>query len=873
MRKTKKLFISIILIAAMIIAVLPLSRVMAEEEPEAILPEAGYNLNSYLIKSTYLAATDNGYMRVFHNADNVFVEYYDGDFNLLSKRSIALELAIFGGFFAGNDAYYLIEGQNNTEENDAAEVFRVIKYSKSWERLGAASITKSSVWGSEVRYPFHAANCNAVEYNGKLYIVTAHEGYVDPMYNQGHQGYLMIVVDETSMTGEIPDADLWHSFSQYIAIEDDEIYVLEQSEGSRYTKLSNCSLAGKRTQQTAILEYGGTHTSAWSIPCYSSVNGIAISSENVLTVGTSIDQAQYDNVTSDTPHNVYLTVTPRGSVQGASTNLIWLTDFVDGGASFAALNITKINNEKFLIAWNVTGETTDGSIISDYTTHFVIVDGSGNIVSSEKTLPIPLSDCQPIVNGSNVIFTASTTIQTGFYVYNTETGNLSSRIYNIAGPNAAWSLDGSVLTIKGSGPVTIPSQSVHRFSLSSIGGSVYYVVGPWNGLSEKITKIVVENGITSISERAFTGISALYEVVLGNDVESIGNEAFYGNLALRKVTVPYTASDIGKDIVWTGYYWVSDYSHVNYATIYSPKGSPAITYAKNNYIYYVELALGIDIKSAELPINDTITLTLSNALFRASDITWKTGNGTIVGIESVSEDSQKVTIKGIKYGKPVTVSATAGGQTVSAKIQTRFWDVAGSSDKNAANYQYFFTPVYWAADKGITNGFQTDDYIGTEKYGSFGADDDCTRGQLMVFLWRLAGKPSTEGIENPFSDVSEEALGSTYYNAILWGSDQGITKGYEDGTFRPGDTVIRKDIMIMLYRFAGKPSFTDKKGMNFTDVVGVYGKTSDTYKAISWGYNLGITNGYSSGEYAGQFGCSLPCLRKDIVTFLYRYAK
>ena len=75
----------------------------------------------------------------------------------------------------------------------------------------------------------------------------------------------------------------------------------------------------------------------------------------------------------------------------------------------------------------------------------------------------------------------------------------------------------------------------------------------------------------------------------------------------------------------------------------------------------------------------------------------------------------------------------------------------------------------------------------------------------------------------------------------------------------------------MLYRFAEKPSFTDKKGMKFTDVVGVYNKNSDTYKAICWGYNLGITNGYSIGDYAGQFGCKLPCLRRDIVTFIWRY--
>ena len=54
------------------------------------------------------------------------------------------------------------------------------------------------------------------ETNGTLYIVTGHEGYVDESVGQGHQGFLMIAVDQASMTGKIVSCDLWHSFAQYI---------------------------------------------------------------------------------------------------------------------------------------------------------------------------------------------------------------------------------------------------------------------------------------------------------------------------------------------------------------------------------------------------------------------------------------------------------------------------------------------------------------------------------------------------------------------------------------------------------------------------------------------------------------------------------
>ena len=55
---------------------------------------------------------------------------------------------------------------------------------------------------------------------------------------------------------------------------------------------------------------------------------------------------------------------------------------------------------------------------------------------------------------------------------------------------------------------------------------------------------------------------------------------------LEKVTLPASISVIGEDIVWTGSYWTYDGSHVNYATIYAPYGSAAITYAQKNKVSY-----------------------------------------------------------------------------------------------------------------------------------------------------------------------------------------------------------------------------------------------------------------------------------------------
>lgn len=329
---------------------------------EALYAESGYgmnplasnNLRRYLKRTSYLVPTEDGYMRVFYNSTDktVTIEYYDGEFNIISRQNIEMELSIWGGFYKGSDAYYLIQGENNTDENTDAEVIRIIKYDMKWNRISAAKIVGNSGFGNQVRYPFDYGCAEAAEYDGNLYIVTGHEGYVDPQYGQGHQGFLMIKTDTSTMKGEIIDSDLWHSFAQYIDNKGSDLYVLELSEGSRYTKLSKCDSSSGRKNSISVLNYGGMRDSAWAIPCYASVDGMALSEKNILCLGTSIDQSKYDDYSYDsTAYNIYLTVTPMSDFSEDSTELIWLTDNKDNGMSFSGTDITKISDDRFMISW------------------------------------------------------------------------------------------------------------------------------------------------------------------------------------------------------------------------------------------------------------------------------------------------------------------------------------------------------------------------------------------------------------------------------------------------------------------------------------------------------------------------------------------
>lgn len=89
---------------------------------------------------SYLAPENAGYYRVEYVDDKLLVEKYSTDFTRQFSKKLDPELDLFGGFYAGKDAYYVAWGQTNWDEEDSKEVIRLIKYDKNWNRVGAASL-------------------------------------------------------------------------------------------------------------------------------------------------------------------------------------------------------------------------------------------------------------------------------------------------------------------------------------------------------------------------------------------------------------------------------------------------------------------------------------------------------------------------------------------------------------------------------------------------------------------------------------------------------------------------------------------------------------------------------------------------------------
>ncbi len=143
----------------------------------------------------------------------------------------------------------------------------------------------------------------------------------------------------------------------------------------------------------------------------------------------------------------------------------------------------------------------------------------------------------------------------------------------------------------------------------------------------------------------------------------------------------------------------------------------------------------------------------------------------------------------------------------------------------------------------------------------FSPSAPCTRGQVVTFLWRAAGRPQPTSTSISFSDVSNSGACQPYYTAILWAAENGITTGYSDGTFRPHAQVKRAEFVTFLWRYYGQPSPSSLDNP-FVDVS----PSSVFYKAILWAAEEGITQGYGNNDFQPNRICS----RWQVVTFLHR---
>ena len=133
-----------------------------------------------------------------------------------------------------------------------------------------------------------------------------------------------------------------------------------------------------------------------------------------------------------------------------------------------------------------------------------------------------------------------------------------------------------------------------------------------------------------------------------------------------------------------------------------------------------------------------------------------------------------------------------------AQIVTFLWRAAGAPEPkgtaasltDVASGSYYEKAVAWAIENGITTG--TGD-------GEFSPDDTCTRAQAVTFLARALNAKAAGKAE--FSDVSAD---SYFADAVAWAAANGVTEGVGNGMFAPDNDCTRGQIVTFLFRAYNK---------------------------------------------------------------------
>ena len=283
-----------------------------------------------------------------------------------------------------------------------------------------------------------------------------------------------------------------------------------------------------------------------------------------------------------------------------------------------------------------------------------------------------------------------------------------------------------------------------------------------------LTSVSLPTGITSIGWHAFENCTALTSVILPDGLTDIQDGAFCNCTSLHSVIVPKSVVEIGASAL--GYqcsnFW--EYEPLENFTIYGYKGTAAQDYANENGFKFVPLdpASGFaDVKPKHYYYNAML---------------WALERGITSGTSRVTFSPNDTCTR----GQVMTFLYAAKGKPEADWSNNPFVDVK----KN----KYYFKPVLWAFQNGITNG--VDDT-------HFQPNGGCTRAQVVTFLWALSGKPNPAEGSNPFKDVKKS---NWYYKAVLWAYQNGITRGVDDTHFGPNQTCTRGQVVTFLYALLGK---------------------------------------------------------------------
>ena len=273
-------------------------------------------------------------------------------------------------------------------------------------------------------------------------------------------------------------------------------------------------------------------------------------------------------------------------------------------------------------------------------------------------------------------------------------------------------------------------------------------------LATKSDGFIVKDSIAGGNMYDFGGLKA-YDVTY-NNVKSISGKSLYlgsDNLNISKVNITIRSNNV----------------YPVYFSMYSKN----ISLINSNFSSNVN-----DISTSNiLPYISEINWAINNGIIPVNNSTAFNPYGNVNRFDAVSALYKYNHMPGT-----ITIKTTAVERNDNKSSIRNI----GFTDLDDSLYVNDLYNVIWAYDNGIIS-----------KDNKFRPADNVTRAEFITMLYRMSGLPVVSGTL-PFSDVNEN---SWYYNAVMWGYQEGIINGVTDTIFSPADSITKMQMAILLYRF------------------------------------------------------------------------
>ena len=199
---------------------------------------------------------------------------------------------------------------------------------------------------------------------------------------------------------------------------------------------------------------------------------------------------------------------------------------------------------------------------------------------------------------------------------------------------------------------------------------------------------------------------------------------------------------------------------------------------------------------------------------------------------------------------------SSGGSSGSSKRPSEQEHDEESPFRDVFESDWFYEDVLFAHSEGLLKG--------TAKR-TFSPYASTTRAMIATVLWRMDGAPDAKS-DSRFTDV---ASGQWYSAAVAWANENGIVRGFGDGTFAPNAPVTREQFAAMLYRYAQYSGRALESGSNLADFKDAGTISSWARNAMRWAVSSGILTG-KPGKRLDPQGTAT---RAEIAAMLRRFLK